>query len=104
MALREEKLADLSQILSECGVPAEWKGRKFPALVSVPVFGEEFEVGGLVESVDFTVKILLDLFVNADLPKHGDRICFAGKEYRIVKVSSHSQYPALTLSVSSAHD
>jgi|GEM_PF-791851 len=104
MALREEKAADLAQIIFEVGVPVVWKGKTFSALVSVPVIGQEFEVGGLIESVDFTVKILLDSFPGADLPKHGDRVTFETKEYRIVRISSHPQYPALTFGISPLHE
>jgi hypothetical protein len=39
MALREEKAADLAQIIFEVGVPVVWQGKTFSALVSVPVVG-----------------------------------------------------------------
>lgn len=99
MSLKAEKKADLLAIVAEVGEPVIWNGRTLSALVSVPAVAQEFEIGGFMAAVDFTVKIPLQMF-SGIRPKHGDRMTFEGNDYRVTRVSVHPQYPMLVLTLS----
>jgi hypothetical protein len=100
MSLREEKAADLAQLLQEIGEPVAWNGTTYQALVTAAVFSQEFVVGGFADAADFAVKIPLAVFPD-QRPEHGDRMMFEEKEYRITRVTTHPQYPMLVLALSS---
>lgn len=100
MSLKAEKAADLLAIIADVGEPIIWNGQTFSALVSVPAIAQEFEIGGFMASVDFTVKIPIQMFPGVR-PKHGDRMTFEGNDYRVTRVANHPQYPMLVLTLSS---
>ena len=101
MNLKDEKAADLAQVLEAIGEAVTWKGRTFQALVSNPTLGEELDLGGFTGTGDFTIKIMRSAFTG-DLPKLGDIIGFEGGRFRITRLTNHPQFPMLVLVVTPA--
>lgn len=98
MNLRDEKTADLAGILTEIGETVTWQGQSYIALVSEPTISEQLNLGGFVESGDFTIKIMRSAFTGSK-PKLGDLIGFEDEEYRVTRVTDQPQYPMLVLVV-----
>lgn len=98
MNLKSEKSADLAEIVAEMGEPIVWKGQTIQALISAPVTAQELDIGGIVESADFTIKVARSVFFS-QRPAHGDRVEFDGRDFRIVRISDHPGYPLLILYV-----
>lgn len=98
MSLKAEKSADLAAIIAEMGEPIIWNGQTIQGLISAPVTAQELDIGGLVESADFTIKVARSAFSD-QRPSHGDRIEFDGRDFRIVRIGDHPGYPLLILYV-----
>jgi hypothetical protein len=98
VSLKSEKSADLAKILAEMGEPVVWNGQTIQGLISAPITAQELDIGGIVESADFTIKVARSAFT-AQRPSHGDRIEFDGREFRIVRIGDHPGYPLLILYV-----
>ena len=103
MGLESEILTDLRQLLSEHGVKARWKGIDMLVLVSRVKREQQIDMGGFVESPDFSLRVPKLAFPDA-LPKFGERIEVDGTAYRISRVSNHPRSPLLTLSLSSTDE
>ena len=100
MSIKDEKAADLAEIVAEIGEPVIWNGRTYNAIITALDLSDILQVGGFGENYDFTVKI-----AKADLggarPKLNDPIEFDGTTYRIAKTSESPTYPMVTLTVRS---
>lgn len=68
----------------------------FHGLISRVRNDQQIEIGGFVESPDFSLRVLKTAFPGS-LPKFGDRIAVDGMEYRVAKINSHPRSPLLTL-------
>ena len=101
MSIRDEKAADLAAIIAEIGEPVRWKQKCYPALISEPTISEHLELGGFVESGDFTIKIMRSAFTGA-VPVLGEIIEFQGERFRIGRITNHPNYPMIVLMVSPA--
>ena len=99
--MKDEKAADLAAILAEVGETVVWKGKPYAALVSDPTIGEHLELGGFVESGDFTIKIPRAALTD-HLPKLGEIVEFEGERFRIGRIANHPQYPMIVLTVAPA--
>ena len=103
MSLESEILSDLHQLLSEHGVRARWKSIDLLVLVSRLRNDQQIDIGGFVESPDFSLRVPKRAFPAA-LPKFGERIEVEGTEYRITKVGNHPRSPLLTFTLSSTDE
>lgn len=103
MPLDSEILADLHQLLEEHGVQARWNGIDLLALVSRIRREQKIDIGGFVDTPDFSLRVPKTAFTGA-LPKFGERIEVDGDEYRIVQVSNHPRSPLLTLSLTTTDE
>jgi hypothetical protein len=99
MTLREEKAADLANILDVVGEPVIWQGNTYQALISEPTISQELNVGGFTETGDFTIKIMRSALTGAT-PQLGELIGFQSQDYRITRVTDHPQFPMIVLVVS----
>jgi len=98
MSLKDEKAADLAQLLDEVGEPVEWNGQTYKALVSDPAIGEHLEIGGFTGTGEFTIKIPRSAF-GTRFPKLGEIVEFEGNRFRIERITKHPQYPLLVIVV-----
>ena len=98
MNLKDEKAADLAQVLSEIGEPIVWNGLSLVAIITSIDFSEPLQIGGFGEEYDFTVKIP-KAALGGLCPRVNEPIQFDGKTYRISKVSQSPAYPLITLTV-----
>ncbi len=98
MSLKDEKAADLAQVLDAIGETVTWNGQSFRALVFDPAIGEELNLGGFTGTGDFTIKIMRAAF-DGPLPKLGEIVGFEGNRFRIKRITNHPAYPMLVLVV-----
>ena len=103
MALHDDILSDLRQILTEHGVKVRWKGIDLTALASRVRSEQQIEIGGLVESPDLDLRVPKSTFAGP-LPKFGERIEVEGIAYRIVRVGGHPRSPMMVLSLASVDE
>ncbi|PTX92094.1 hypothetical protein DB346_24410 [Verrucomicrobia bacterium LW23] len=98
MSLRDEKAADLAEILTDIGEAVLYKGQPVSALVTTPAMALALDIGGIGEACDFVVKVARTA-VAFDPPAIGDRIEFQGDTFRIIRIGDRAGYSALVLSV-----
>jgi hypothetical protein len=101
VSIRDEKAADLAEILVEIGEEVTWEGEVYRALISEPMLSQELEIGGFAGTGDFTIKIPRAAFGDV-APKLGDLLGFQEQSFRITRVSNHPQFPMLVLVVTPA--
>lgn len=100
MGIHDEIAADFAVILTEFGKPVEYLGQTLSAMISEPMLAGEFVLGGEVDDVRFTVKVLrTDL---PAMPRSGQLLRWDGKDYRIRAVMNRPPHAIVTLEVGPA--
>jgi hypothetical protein len=96
--IKDEKAADLAEIVEDIGEPVLWNGRTYTAIISSVESSETLQIGGFGEEYDFSVKIPKTT-LGLSRPKVNEPVQFDGKTYRISKVSESPSYPMVVLTV-----
>jgi hypothetical protein len=84
MNLHEEIAADFAQMLREFGKSIRYEGREIAAMISEPMLSHELVIGGEVDDIRFTAKVLRSAL--PELPRSGQIVEWDHKLFRIKAV------------------
>ena len=101
MNLHEEIAADFAQMLREFGKNISYEGREIAAMISEPLLSGELVLGGEVDDVRFTAKVLRSAL--SELPRSGQIVHWDQKDYRIKAVMNRSPHAIITLELGPAN-
>lgn len=86
MPLFDEFAADAAAILEEAGRELSFRGVSARAMVGDQALGFDLERGGMVATGAMTIKLLYSEYSDAP-PLDGERITYAGTDYRINSIT-----------------
>lgn len=95
MSIHEEIAADFSEILREFGKIILYQGQSLSALISEPMLSSELVLGGEVDDIRFTAKVLRSTL--PELPRSGQIVHWDQKDYRIKAVMNRPPHAIVTL-------
>jgi hypothetical protein len=101
MTLQDEIAADFSEILQEFGKPVQFLGRTLLAMISEPMLSGELVLGGEVDDVRFTAKVLRSALT--EIPCSGQIVNWDQKDYRIKAVMNRPPHAIVTLELGPAN-
>jgi hypothetical protein len=88
-------------MLAEFGKPVQFLGRTLLAMISEPMLSGELVLGGEVDDVRFTAKLLRSAL--PEIPLSGQIIHWDQKDYRIKAVMNRSPHAIVTLELGPAN-
>ncbi len=100
MTIHEEIAADFAQMLREFGKTIRYEDREIAAMISEPMLSNELVLGGEVDDVRFTAKVLRSAL--SELPRSGQIVHWDQKDYRIKAVMNRSPHAIVTLELGPA--
>lgn len=83
--------ADHEEQERDRGLEITYGGNDYPAIVSVPTFGREFEADGSGYYVTKTITVTVRIAVIGESVANGEKITYDGEEYRIGDVSKDTE-------------
>jgi hypothetical protein len=95
MTIHTEIAADFEHMLAEFGKPVQFLGRTLLAMISEPMLSGELVLGGEVDDVRFTAKVLRTSI--PDIPHSGQIVRWENKDYRIKAVMNRPPHSIVTL-------
>jgi len=101
MTIHDEIAADFEHILAEFGKPVQFLGRTLLAMISEPMLSGELVLGGEVDDVRFTAKLLRSAL--PELPCSGQVVRWDHKDYRIKAVMNRPPHTIVTLELGPAN-
>jgi hypothetical protein len=101
MTIHTEIAADFEHMLAEFGKPVQFLGRTLLAMISEPMLSGEIVLGGEVDDVRFTAKVLRSAL--PELPRSGQIVHWDQKDYRIKAVMNRSPHAIITLELGPAN-
>ena len=102
MSFQSELITDFRAMLTECGVDVVIGNGTLRGMMSEPEFGQQIDLGGLVQEADMSVKM-----VKSNLPStpvHGQIVQVDGDDYRITSIRRRPSSPFITLELASPHE
>lgn len=100
MDIHDEIAADFAAILAEFGKAVQFHGQTLTAMISEPMLAGDLVLGGEVDDVRFTVKVLRSELPS--IPRSGQVIRWENKDYRIRAVMDRPPHAIVTLEVGPA--
>ncbi len=101
MTIHDEIAADFEHILAEFGKPVQFLGRTLLAKISEPMLSGELVLGGEVDDVRFTAKVLRSSLPS--MPHSGQVLRWDDADYRIKAVMNRSPHAIITLELGPAN-
>lgn len=100
MTIHDEIAADYAQMLREFGKTIIHEGREIAAMISEPMLSHELVIGGEVDDVRFTAKVLRSAL--PELPRSGQIVEWDHKLFRIKAVMCREPHAIVTLELGPA--
>src|SRR5687768_4324048 len=100
MDIHDEIAADFAAILTEFGKSVEFQGQTLTAMIADPMLAGDLVLGGEVDDVRFTVKVLRSELPS--MPRSGQLLRWDDKDYRIRAVMNRPPHAIVTLDVGPA--
>ena len=101
MTIHDEIAADFEHILAEFGKPVQFLGRTLLAMISEPMLSGELVLGGEVDDVRFTAKVLRASLPS--MPQSGQVLRWDDADYRIKAVMNRPPHAIITLELGPAN-
>lgn len=101
MPIHDEIAADFEHILAEFGKPVQLLGRTLLAMISEPMLSNELVLGGEVDAVRFTAKVLRSSLPS--MPHSGQVLRWDDSDYRIHAVMNRPPHAIVTLELGPAN-
>ncbi|MCB1275989.1 hypothetical protein [Prosthecobacter sp.] len=95
MSIHDEIATDFSEILQEFGKIIIYEDREIAALISEPMLSSELVLGGEVDDIRFTAKVLRSSL--SELPRSGQIVHWNHADYRIKAAMSRPPHAIVTL-------
>jgi hypothetical protein len=95
MSIHDEIAGDFAAILAEFGKPVQFQGQTLQAMISEPMLAGELVLGGEVDDVRFTAKVLRSSLPS--MPRSGQVLRWDDKDYRIRAVMDRPPHAIVTL-------
>jgi hypothetical protein len=100
MTMHDEIATDFAQMLREFGKTIHYEGREIAAMISEPLLSNELVLGGEIDDVRFTARVLRSAL--PELPRSGQLVRWDHKDFRIKAVMSRQPHAIVTLELGPA--